>query len=310
MDMLRAMRVFAAVADTHGFAEASRKLGLSPPAVTRIIAELEGQLGVHLVTRTTRMVRLTEAGARFLDDSRRVLLSVTEAEDAARGVYGEPRGLISVTAPVLFGRLFVAGLLIEFLRRFPGTQVSTLFVDRVVHLAEEGLDVAVRIGPLPDSSLRAIRVGAVRRVVCAAPAYLEERGSPSTPDDLDEHEVIGVTSLDAGLDWRFSGAQGTVARRVSPRLFVNAHDIGIAAAEAGFGLTQALSYQVAPQLRDGRLKIVLRDHEPPALPVHVVHQEGQRSSARVRSLVDHLAGRLRATPDINQDEEGVAAIVS
>lgn len=300
MDMLRAMRTFAAVADTHGFAGAGRKLGLSPPAVTRIIAELEGRLGVRLLARTTRVVRLTDAGARFLEDSRRILVAVTEAEDAAQGLYDEPRGLISVTASVLFGRLFVADLLIEFLRRFPATQVSTLFVDRVVHMAEEGLDVAVRIGPLPDSSLQAIRVGAVWRVVCAAPAYLEERGSPSKPDDLDDHEVIGVTSLDAGLDWKFSGAQGSFARRVSPRLFVNAYDVGIAAAEAGFGLTQALSYQVAPQLRDGRLKIVLSEHEPPPLPVHVVHQEGSRSSARVRALVDHLVDRLRATPILNR----------
>lgn len=303
MDMLRAMRTFAAVADAHGFAGAGRKLGLSPPAVTRIIAELEGRLGVRLLARTTRVVRLTDAGARFLEDSRRILVAVTEAEDAAQGVYDEPRGLISVTASVLFGRLFIADLLIEFLRRFPGTQVATLFVDRVVHMAEEGVDVAVRIGPLPDSSLRAIRVGAVRRVVCAAPAYLDERGSPRAPDELDAHEVIGVTSLDAGLDWKFSGAQGPFTRRVSPRLFVNAHDIGIAAAEAGFGLTQALSYQVAPQLRDGRLKIVLRDHEPPRLPVHVVHQEGSRSSARVRALVDHLVDRLRAIPVLDRAED-------
>jgi DNA-binding transcriptional LysR family regulator len=302
MDMLRAMRIFAAVADAHGLSEAGRKLGLSPPAVTRIIADLEAHLGVRLLTRTTRVIRLTDAGARFLDDSRRILVAVTEAEDGAHGLHDEPRGLVSITASVLFGRLFVTDLVIEFLRRFPGTQVSTLFVDRVVHLAEEGLDVAVRIGPLPDSSLRAIRVGTVRRVVCAAPAYLEGRGLPSKPEDLDAHELIGVTSLDAGLDWKFASAQGPVARRVNPRLFVNAHDVSVAAAEAGFGLTQALSYQVAPQLRDGRLQIVLSDHEPPPLPVHVIHREGNRSSARVRALVDHLVDRLRATPAINQAE--------
>lgn len=302
MDMLRAMRIFAAVADAHGLSEAGRKVGLSPPAVTRIVAELEAHLGVRLLTRTTRVIRLTDAGARFLDDSRRILVAVTEAEDAAHGLQDEPRGLISVTAPVLFGRLFITDLLIEFLRRFQGTQVSTLFVDRVVHLAEEGLDVAVRIGPLPDSSLRAIRVGAVRRVICAAPAYLAGRAPPSTPEDLDAHELIGVTSLDAGLDWRLASAQGPITRRVNPRLFMNAHDSAIAAAEAGFGLTQALSYQVATQLGDGRLQIVLSDHEPPPLPVHVIHKEGNRSSARVRALVDHLVDRLRATPAVNQAE--------
>ncbi len=293
MDTLRAMRVLVAITDSGGFSAAGRRLGLSAPAITRIVSELEAQLNVQLVTRTTRIVQLTEAGHRYLEDARRILAAVTEAEDAARGIHGELRGRVNVTASVLFGRLFVSDLLLDFMRRHSAIEVATLYADRVVQLAEENQDIAVRIGPLSDSSLRATRVGAVRRVVCGAPAYFRERGVPQTPEELDSHEIIGITALGAGLNWQFSSGDRSFSKRVRPRLFVNSHEGGIAAAESGFGLTQACSDQIASQLRSGALQAALVPFEAEPLPVHVLRREGERPSARVRALVDHLASGLR-----------------
>jgi DNA-binding transcriptional LysR family regulator len=298
MDALRAMQVLVTISEHGGFSAAGRQLGLSAPAVTRIISELEAGLNVQLITRTTRSVQLTEAGNRYLEDARRILVAVTDAEDAARGIHGELRGRVNVTASVLFGRLFVSDLLVDFLRRHPAMQVATLYVDRVVQLAEENQNIAVRIGHLADSSLRAIRVGTVRRVVCGAPDYFRARGVPQSPDDLDLHEIIGITALGAGLNWQFGRDGQSFTKRVHPRLFVNSHENGIAAAEAGFGLTQACSDQIASQLQAGTLQATLVEFEAPPLPVHVLHREGERASARVRALVDHLTDGLR-----NQLEE-------
>jgi DNA-binding transcriptional LysR family regulator len=293
MNTLRAMRVLVAIAEHGGFSAAARELGLSAPAVTRIVGDLEIGLDVQLVARTTRRVQFTEAGNRYLEDARRILVAVTEAADAARGIHGELRGRVNVTASILFGRLFVSDLLVDFLQRHPAMQVATLYVDRVVQLAEENQDIAVRIGHLADSSLRSIRVGAVRRIVCGSPAYFRAQGVPQSPDDLDRHEIIGITALGAGLNWQFGRDGQSFTRRVHPRLFVNSHESGIAAAEAGFGLTQACSDQIAMQLQTGTLKASLTDYEAPPLPVHVLHREGERTSARVRALVDHLVGGLR-----------------
>jgi DNA-binding transcriptional LysR family regulator len=297
MDSLRAMRVLVGIADHGGFSAAGRQLGLSAPAITRIVNELEAQLNVQLITRTTRIVQLTEAGNRYLEDARRILAAVIEAEDAARGIHGELRGRVNVTASVLFGRLFVSDLLLHFLQRHPAMEVATLYVDRVVQLAEENQDIAVRVGPLADSGMRAVRVGAVRRVVCGAPAYFKARGIPQSTDDLDRHEIIGITALGAGLNWQFGSGERSFTKRVHPRLFVNSHEGGIAAAEAGFGLTQACSDQIASQLRSGALQAALVRFEAAPLPVHVLRREGERASARVRALVDHLAAGLRVQLD-------------
>ena len=180
MDRFHLMMVFVAVAEAEGFAVAARRLRMSPPAVTRAIAVLEERLGVRLLTRTTRLVRTTDAGARYLEDARRILLEADEADEAAAGVNATPRGHLAVTAPVLFGRIYVMPVITAYQMRYKETTVSALFIDRVVNLVEEGLDVGIRIGPLPDSSLRAIRVGQVRRVVCASPAYLKAYGSPTS----------------------------------------------------------------------------------------------------------------------------------
>jgi DNA-binding transcriptional LysR family regulator len=288
------MEVFAAVAENGSFAKAARALHLSPPAVTRAIAALEDRLRTRLFLRTTRSVRLTEAGARFLADTQRILQEIGEAEETATGAHGAPRGILHVTAPVLFGRIYVAPLLRDYLDLYPAVTAHTLFVDRMVNIAEEGLDVAIRIGDLPDSSFTAIRVGAVRRVLFGAPAYFAKHGTPRSPADLADHKVISVESGASLFEWRFG--QETV--RVKPRMIVNNLDTAIESALSGWALARTLSYQVAPHVAEGKLQIVLQEFEPKPLPIHVVHQEGRRASAKLRSFVDFIVERLRANPAI------------
>jgi DNA-binding transcriptional LysR family regulator len=294
MDRFHLMAVYVAVAEEEGFAAAARRLRMSPPAVTRAIAGLEERLGVRLLTRTTRLVRTTDAGARYLEDARRILLEADEADEAAAGINARPRGNLAVTAPVLFGKIYVMPVITAYQTTYQETTVSALFVDRVVNLAEEGLDVGVRIGPLPDSSLRAIRVGQVRRVVCASPAYLKQHGSPKSPADLARHPIIAATSVSAGSEWAFTKGKEKVGVRLSPRILVNTNEGALEAAKSGFGLTRLISYQVANELADGTLKTVLTEFEEASLPVHVIHREGRHGSAKVRSFVDLAVERLRA----------------
>lgn len=289
------MNVFVAVAESEGFAAAARRLEMSPPAVTRAITALEEHLNVKLLNRTTRHVRVTEAGQRYLDDCRRILTEVTAAEDAATGINAAPSGLLTVTAPVLFGRLFVLPGITEYLKQHPDTQVSAYFLDRVVNLLEEGIDVGVRIGELPDSSMRALRVGSVHQLLCAAPGYLEEFGCPNTPEDLTAHTIITATAS----DWHFNCDSGNQLIKVKPRLTVTSNDAAIDAAERGLGITRLLSYQVAPQLADGRLVRILPAYEPSALPIHILHREGRFASAKIRTFVDLLAEQLRANPALD-----------
>jgi DNA-binding transcriptional LysR family regulator len=294
MDRLEAMRVFAAVADQSGFAPAARRLGLTPASVTRAVAALEDRVGARLFTRTTRVVRLTEAGTRFLADCKRILGEVDEAEAAAAGSHSEPRGQLVVTAPVMFGRMHVSPVIFDFLARHPNVSVRALFLDRVVDLMDEGVDVAIRIGMLPDSALSAVRIGAVRRVICAAPGYLKRRGVPRTLADLAQHDGISFAGVAPLRDWSFAvgGKIQTATPRI--RLEVNSADVAIAAAAAGGGLTRVLSYQVAEALRARRLRLVLTEFETPPLPIHIVHAEGRRAPAKLRAFVDFAAARLRA----------------
>jgi DNA-binding transcriptional LysR family regulator len=267
---------------------------MSPPAVTRAIAFLEERLGVRLLSRTTRLVRTTDAGSRYLEDARRILLEAEEADEAAAGINATPRGHLAVTAPVLFGKIYVMPCITAYQMTFKETTVSALFVDRVVNLVDEGLDVGIRIGSLPDSSLRAIRVGRVRRVVCASPAYLKKCGTPKIPADLAQHPVIAATSVSAGSEWTFAKGKEKIGVRLSPRILVNTNDGALEAAKSGFGLTRLISYQVANELAAGTLKTVLTDFEEASLPVHVIHREGRHGSAKVRSFVDLAVQRLRA----------------
>lgn len=294
MDRFHLMSVFVAVAEEQGFAGAARRLGLSPPAVTRAIATLEDRLGVKLFKRTTRFVRATDAGVRYLESSRRILAAADEADEAAAGVHGTARGQLAVTAPVLFGSLFVMPGVVEFLERYPDATVSALFLDRVVNLLEEGQDVGVRIGELPDSTMRAIPVGFVRRMVCASPRYLKRRGEPRVPGDLARHTIVAASPVSPSPAWRFAGGRQGLTVSVRPRLSVTSNDAAIHAALRGFGVTRLLSYQIAAHLAAGKLTRILADYEPPPLPIHVIHLDGRQASAKVRAFVDLLVERLRA----------------
>ena len=299
MDRFQLINIFVAVAEEESFSAAARRLQISAPAVTRAVLALEEHLGVKLLTRTTRIVRVTEAGARYLEDARRIMLELEEADEAAAGNNATPRGLLAVTAPVLFGKLYVMPIVTEYQSIYEQTTVSALFVDRVVNFIDEGMDVGIRIGPLPDSLLRAIRVGHVRRVVCAAPDYLEKNGIPQIPDDLKEHRIVASTGLSPTSEWAFVERGERITVQVQPRIQVNTNDGALEAACHGFGLTRLLSYQAAALLDSGQLKTVLSNYEGPSLPVHVIHREGRHGSAKVRSFVDLAVDRLRADKALN-----------
>jgi DNA-binding transcriptional LysR family regulator len=299
MDRFHLMSVYVAVAEEQGFASGARRLGLSPPAVTRAVAALEQRLGVKLLNRTTRYVRTTEAGQRYLDDARRVLAAADAVDEAIGGANAVPRGRLTMTAPVMFGRMFVMPAIVDYLQKFPDTEISALFLDRDVNLLEEGVDVAVRIGDLPDSSLRALPLGTVRQVVCASPAYLQRHGKPSSPEDLATHTLIASSAVNNPLSWRFSSEQGDRSPRLKPRLTVTSNDAAIEAALRGFGITRLLSYQVARHVADGELQLLLETFEAESRPIHVVHREGRLASATVRSFIDFIAAKLRADELLN-----------
>ena len=299
MDRFHLLKVFIAVAEEQGFAAAARRLNMSPPAVTRAIAALEEQLNVKLLNRTTRYVRATDVGLRYLDDARRILAELKAADEAVTGINAEPQGHLAITAPVMFGSLFVMPTLVKYLQQHPKMEVSAIFLDRVVNMLEEGIDVGVRIGQLPDSSMRARRVGSVRLVLCASPQYIQEHGIPLHPDELDQHSIIASKAGNNGLDWRFPDGKTIKSVKVKPRLTVTTNDAAISSAASGLGITRLLSYQIAPQLASGELKILLEDYEPEPRPVHIIHREGPNGSAKVRSLVDLLAEQLMNDPALN-----------
>ncbi|AKA21459.1 LysR family transcriptional regulator [Pseudomonas chlororaphis] len=296
MDRFQEMQVFISVAQEQGFAAAARRLGLSAPSVTRAVAALEQRIGTPLLTRTTRSVLLTEAGQRYLEDSRRILAELQDAEASAAGIHALPRGPLTITAPVLFGELFVTPLMVDYLQRFTEVSINALLVDRVVNMLEEGVDVAVRIGELPDSGQHAMRVGEVRRVVCAAPAFLARHGRPRHPQELRQAPVIAPSSIGQSKSWLFDDAGTPLSVRAEPRLVVTANQAAINAACRGLGLTRVLSYQVADKVAAGELEIVLAEYELAPLPIHVLYQGGRKASARVRSFVDFAVQALREHP--------------
>jgi DNA-binding transcriptional LysR family regulator len=299
MDRLHLMSVYVAVVEAEGFAGGARKLHMSPPAVTRAVAALEERLGVKLLNRTTRYVRMTEAGQKYYEDAKRIIALADEADDAVLGINAEPRGQLTVTASVLFGRLYVMPSIVDYLRRYPAVEINAMFVDRVVNMLEEGVDVAIRIGDLPDSSYRALRVGSVRRVLCASPDYLDTHGIPQTPDDLPGHRIILARGLSPKNEMRFLQGGQAQTVKLQPILSVSDNDSAADAAMAGLGITRLLSYQIAEPLQAGKLKIVLGEFESPPVPVHILHREGRRSSAKIRSFVDMAAERLRAESALN-----------
>jgi DNA-binding transcriptional LysR family regulator len=293
------MSVFVAVAEEQGFAAASRRLNMSPPTVTRAIATLEQRLSVKLFNRTTRYVRVTDAGLRYLDDVKRILDDIKVANEAAQGINATPQGNISVTAPVLFGQQYVLPSVIEYLNTHEKTKVNTVFLDRVVNLLEEGYDVGVRIGALADSSMRARKVGSVRLALVASPEYLAKHGIPQHYNDLENHTLIEAQMGSLNPDWKFVDNGKVVNQRINSRLSVTTNQAAINAAVAGFGIARIISYQVATELTNNKLKFILESFEQPPLPVNIVHREDKLSSAKVRSFIDLLAANLTKHTALN-----------
>ena len=290
MDRLDELTVLVAVLDAGSLAAASRRLRRSPPSVTRALAALEDRVGARLVERTTRRLTATEAGRTLAGQARAVLAGYAEAvRDASEAPL---RGTVRVTAPVVFGRRHVTPLVIAFLDAHPAVAVDLMLADRNLDLIEEGLDAAVRIGPLADSSLVARRVGEVRRVLVASPGYLAAHGTPRTPGDLARHDTIVSSSRPVPVEWRFKeGARGRVVR-LAPRLLVNEVEAALVGARIGRGIAMALSYQVADDLAAGLLVRLLPDHEPPPLPVQLVRPGGRHMTPRVRAFLDHAVWHL------------------
>ncbi len=299
MDKLHTIQVFIEVANQQSFVLASEKLGMSPPAVTRSVAALEHGVGAKLFNRTTRHVRLTESGALFLTDAKRILEELEEAEAAIKGVYTKPSGTLAITAPVLFGEKHIMPIVTEYLALNPDVSVKAMFHDRVTSLVEEELDVAIRIGHLKDSSLYATQVGQVRRVVCGSPDYFDQYGSPTHPQELKDHSIIFPTTFESVRHWPFkiNGKRETI--KLTPRLRCNQNSSSLRAAILGHGITRLMSYQVGEELASGTLQSVLTQYEEDPIPLNIIHLEGRRVNAKVRSFIDLAAMRLRSNNCIN-----------
>lgn len=291
MDRLDAIRVFLAVAERASFAAAARSLRWSPAAATRAVAMLEAELGIALFHRTTRVVRLTEPGALYAEHCRRILADLEAARSLVRGEDAAPRGTLSVTAPVVFGRLHVLPIAEALVAAHGELSIQLTFVDRVTHLVEEGFDIGVRIGTLADSALVAVPLTEVVRVVVASPAYLAAQGEPVEPADLRRHAIIAFDGLEATDAWRFAGAVPTTIS-VAPRLVVNSADAAIAGALRAQGITRVLSYQVAEAVADGRLRRLLGAYELPAVPVSLVFQASRRGSPNITAFVREARARF------------------
>ena len=291
MDRFAAMRVFIAVADAGSLSAAGRRLSMPLATVSRHLAALEEQLSLRLFTRTTRRLALTELGRSYLETCRRVLDELDAAERRLSGEQAEPQGELALTAPVVFGRLHVLPIVIAFLAAWPKVTARMLLVDRVVDLVDEGLDIGIRIGNLADSSMRGLRVGAIRYVACASPAYLK-RGTPEDPRDLEAHDCISFSNLSSAERWSFGGRKKQRVR-VKPRLIVNTAEAAIDAAKAGLGVARVLSYQAAAPLAKGSLRLILEAYEPDALPVHILHREDRLPQAKVQSFIAFAVPRLR-----------------
>lgn len=294
MDRLDAMQVFAAIVDGGSLSAAGRRLNVPLATVSRKLADLEAYLKTRLITRSTRRLELTDAGRDYLDACRQILEQVDDAERTASGAYAKVKGQLVVAAPIVFGRLHMVPVAASFLQAHDEVDIQLRLGDRNVNLIEEHVDVALRIGNLPDSSLVATPVGSVRRVVCASPTYLKRHGRPRTLVDLLKHRCISFDGLEAANAWVFTGADGRKHPvRVRSRMTVTTADAAIEAAVLGLGLTRVLSYQVADAVHDGRLVRVLFEHEPPAVPVSLIYPGQGRLPMKTRAFIDFAVGRLR-----------------
>jgi len=292
MDRLDAMTVFLAVVDDGSLSAAGRRLGMPLATVSRKLAELESHLGARLLNRSTRRLELTDPGRAYEQACRRILDDVDGAERAVAGEYDTPRGELAITAPIVFGRLHVLPVVTDFLRANPAVDVRLALGDRVAHLMDEHVDVAVRIGALPDSRLNAIGLGTLRAVVCASPAYLKAHGTPRAPADLAAHRCI-IFDSPFPSPWRFAGADAPVFTPVRPRLVVNTAESAVDAAIAGLGVTRVLSYQADAAFRGKQLRRLLEKFEPAPVPVNLVFDGQQRVTSKLRAFLDFAAPRLR-----------------
>lgn len=294
MDKLRTLKIFICVAQQASFAEAARQLDISAASVSRAVAALEAELGVQLLMRTTRSVRLTQEGEDFLARCEAGITEIESAFEIARSGQSGPRGTLTVTAPVMFGRLHVLPLIVALRKQYPELRVRLLLLDRVISLVDEGVDIAVRIAQLPDSSLHGVRIGEVRRVLSASPEYLALRGKPTSVSDLREHDLIWIE--DETGPQRGWGLDTAARTGRHARLSVNNVDAAVAAAAAGLGVVRTLSYQITEQVAAGRLERLLTDEEMPALPVSLLFQRGRKDHPNVRAFIDaarrHLKGAL------------------
>ena len=295
MDRIDAMKVFIATLDEGSLAGAARRLGRSPAAVSRAIAFLEEHTGTALLYRTTRTIKLSEAGERYASACRRTLTDLEEADMLAAHERSAPRGLLTVTGPVAAGEDLLRPIIDKFIERFPAVSVRLQLLDRPVSLIDEGIDVALRIAHLPDSTLVGVPVGEVRRVVAASPTYLARHPRIKAPADLVHHQIVSMTHF--GIDsWTFPASSGSPIPQVvqfTPRLIVNTIRAAVASAVAGHGVTRMFSYHIAEEVRQGSLKIVLRDSEQAPLPAHLLTPHGRLSVPKVRAFVDFAAPRLR-----------------
>jgi DNA-binding transcriptional LysR family regulator len=293
MDRLREMEVFVAIVDRGSFTGAAEKLGMSAPAVSRALNSLEAHLGAQLLVRTTRSIRPTEAGMSYLDACRRVLDAVTDAEANVAVRQDNPVGTLTISAPVLFGQRFIAPLVAAFAQRYPELSVNAVYVDRTTRLLEEGVDVAIRIGHLGDSSIYAVPLGFVRRRTYAAPAYLAAHGEPAHPRDLASHHCVSFTGVTNPLEWSFYENGLRLAVRLRPRMVVNLAPAAVIAAVDRVGITQLYSYQAAPEVLNGTLLPVLTAFEPESTPVNLLHIERRGASGKIRAFVEFVTETLR-----------------
>lgn len=293
LDRLEAMSVLLAAAESGSLSKASRNLRLPLATVSRKVAELEAHLNATLLIRSAKGLELTPAGRSYVTAAKSILEQLTEAERAAAGEYMEPKGDLAVTAPIMFGRMHVLPVVTRFLDAYPEVSVGLVMTDRVAHFLDDQVDIALRIGTLPDSSLIATRLGVVRHVICASPDYLAANGIPSTPDDLARHGVISFQSVSVLSSWVFESEGAEMTASFRSRLSVNTIDAAIDAGLSGAGLVRAVSYQVVDHVRAGRLKIVLESFEPAPRPVHLVYDTRNRLPLKLRAFVDFVVPRLR-----------------
>jgi DNA-binding transcriptional LysR family regulator len=295
MDRLEAMSILVASVEAGSFSAAGRQLGVPLPTISRKIAELEAHLNTRLLVRTTRKLSLTEAGVAYIAACKRILEQVDEAESQAAGEYTVPRGTLTMTAPIVLGRLHVVPVVNEFLANFAQINVYLTLSDHTINLVDEHIDLAVRVGALPDSTLVATKVGEIRRVVCGSPAYFAAHGTPKTPDDLKEHMCVTFTALASGMTWIFNPRGSKTSKGVRPycRLKINTAESAIDAAIAGLGVTNVLSYQIAQPVAEGKLKVILQDYEPDPIPVHLVHAGHAILPLKLRRFTEFAASRLR-----------------